>query len=114
GGRGPDFGMGGVEGMGGRTRSRRPRAHTEPESGPAAEHELEVTFMTAARGGTERLRLSSDGKAKTIDVTIPKGIANGSKLRIRAGPGACGVILRIKIGYIPAFGLTALRAVVNA
>lgn len=103
GGRG-DFGMG-FGGMGGRARSRRSRA-AEPVA-RAVEHELLVPFMTAAKGGTETLRLTTDGKARTIDVRIPKGVADGTRLRVRAEGQE--VILRIKVGEHPLFRRSEAR-----
>jgi curved DNA-binding protein len=108
GGRGQDFGMGG---MGGRARTKRGRARAQPEPQPPPEHELEVTFLTAVRGGNERLRLSADGKVRTIDVTIPQGVTNGARLRVRGGSGAGDLILRIKVGEHPLFRRTEVRGV---
>ncbi len=91
----PDFSNVGGRGRGKRSAGRR----AEPE--PAIEHELDVSFMTAVRGGTERVRLDVGGRTKTIDVTIPKGITNGAKLRV--GADGTDVILLIRIGQHPVF-----------
>lgn len=104
GGRGGDYG--GMGGMGGgRTRGQRRRR--EPEAPPATEAELEIGFMTAVRGGTERLRLQSDGRTKTIEVTIPKGVADGARLRVKGEDG--DVILRLRVGEHPVFRRTESR-----
>jgi DnaJ-class molecular chaperone len=99
GGRNPDMG-----GMGGRQRAgRRPgraQAASEPE---VVAQDLDVTFMTAVRGGTERLRLNIEGKSRAIDVTIPRGIANGAKLRVRGGDDIGDIILKIRVGKHPVF-----------
>jgi curved DNA-binding protein len=98
--------------MGGaRARARRsgPRVRTESEEQRVFEHELLVPFMVAAKGGTERLKLSVDGKTRTIDVTIPRGIRDGARLRVRAGDDAPDVILRVKVGEHPLFRRTEAR-----
>jgi curved DNA-binding protein len=89
---------------------RRPRAsRAAPRTrGADAEAELEVSFLTAMRGGTERFRVTQGGKARTIDVTIPKGIADGAKLRIKgagdSGPKEPGdLILTIRVQPHPLF-----------
>jgi DnaJ-class molecular chaperone len=111
GGHGAGFG-GGMGGMGGATRGRpgagkARRAGRTPEAEPAAiEHELDITFMTAARGGTEPLRLNTDGKSRTIEVKIPKGTADGARLRVRGGADGQDIILRIKVGPHPVFRRT--------
>jgi DnaJ-class molecular chaperone len=85
---------------------RRPRSRAAAR-GADVEAELEVPFLTAARGGTERFRVQGAGKGKTIDVKIPKGIADGAKLRIK-GAGEPGpknqtgdLILTIRVGAHP-------------
>jgi curved DNA-binding protein len=88
---------------------RRPRGpRAAPRSrGADIEAALEVPFLTAARGGTERFRVDSGGKPKTIDVKIPSGIADGAKLRVK-GAGEPGpknqpgdLILTIRTGSHP-------------
>jgi curved DNA-binding protein len=96
---GPGFaGAGGPSGARARARKTRGRA---PE--PEVEHELSITFMTAARGGTERLRLSEDGKTQTLEVTIPKGIGDGTRLRVGE------VVLRVRVGHHPMFRRSEAR-----
>ncbi len=99
GGRAEEMNMGGGRARAGRasTRSR----------GSDVEASLEVPFLIAARGGTERFRAEIGGKASTIDVKIPKGIADGAKLRIKGAgePGpkaqAGDLILTIRVGAHP-------------
>lgn len=86
-------------------RSRAERASARSRGGDA-EASLEVPFMTAARGGTERFRAEIGGKSSTIDVKIPKGIADGAKLRIKgaghpAPRGAGDLILTIRVAPHP-------------
>ena len=68
-----------------------PRAHArEPQRGSDLEHPLEVTLEEAAHGGTRRLRLEgADGQVRTIEVTIPPGVRDGTRVRV-AGQGAQG------------------------
>ncbi len=108
GGRAGGFGDGPFAGArGGGRRSRASRV--EPERPRGIEHDLDVDFMTAARGGVEQLRIVTDGKTKTIDVTIPKGIRNGAKLRVKgAADGGSrrvsgDLILNIRVGPHPLF-----------
>ena len=86
-------------------------ARARPVKGQDVEHELDVGFAAAAFGGTERLRMSdASGEPQTIDVKIPAGTADGSKLRVRdkGMPGRNGgpagdLILKIKVGAHPWF-----------
>jgi DnaJ-class molecular chaperone len=67
------------------TRTGRPRA--KPKAPDESRHEVRISFMTAARGGVERLRVSDNGSQRTVEVTIPPGIEEGSQLRVRGGAG---------------------------
>lgn len=70
-------------------------------------HEITISFMTAARGGSHRVQLTADGRAKSIDVQIPRGVVDGAKLRVRAGGGASDldrdVLLTVRVGAHPVF-----------
>lgn len=90
-------GVGGGPGRAGRSggRARAAQAH---------QHELSISFMTAARGGTERLRLSEGDRARTIEVKIPPGIGHGSQLRVKgASPEGGDLMLTIRVGAHPMF-----------
>ena len=92
-------------GAGGRTRAggrARPRS-AAPQATPIHRHDVSITFMTAVRGGTEQLRLTADGSARTIEVTIPPGIDDGGQLRIRGAVGGEDLILTVKVGGHPIF-----------
>ena len=65
----------------GGARASRPRR--EPPRGQDLEHEVTLTFEQAARGTTLPLQISRDGKLETIDVKIPPGVKDGSRVRIR-------------------------------
>ncbi len=79
-------------------RNRAPRADEGPEQPQGIEHDLDVDFMTAARGGVQALRVASNGRTRTLDVTIPRGIREGAKLRVRGGADGGDLILNIRIG----------------
>ncbi len=132
GGGGAGFGAGGVGfeemfgsgGAGARTRRGgggwRP-AGGHPFGGGAAtsargsdvEAELHLTLEEAHRGGKKSLSLQqSDGRTRTLDVTIPAGVTDGSRIRLsgQGGAGAGGaqagdLYLRVKIEPHPYFRL---------
>ncbi|MFG0286337.1 MAG: DnaJ domain-containing protein [Phycisphaerales bacterium JB039] len=70
---------------------------------PPLEHEITVTFETAASRGRETLRLSAGGQERTIDVTIPRAVADGARLRIRSAVGDRDLLLRVRVGGHPVF-----------
>lgn len=75
--------------------------HAEPES---VTHDITVSFLTAAKGGPESLRISVAGKTRTIEVKIPAGTPEGGQLRIKDGAGdGIDLILRIHVGVHPLF-----------
>jgi curved DNA-binding protein len=108
--RGPG-GPGGAGGAGGDPFARAARHRGQPQRGADREVDLAISFMTAARGGSERLRIrQEDGRERTIDVRIPAGVQSGARLRV-AGEGLPGpyggssgdLIVRIEIGQHPTF-----------
>lgn len=76
---------GGASRAGGRKGSRR-AAPRQEEAAPEV-HDVKVDFMRAVRGGSESLRVSSGGAARSVDVKIPAGIPSGATMRLRGlGP----------------------------
>ena len=67
------------------------------------EHEVLISFMTAAIGGKEDVRLVTDDKPRTIEVNIPAGVREGQQLRVRKGAGERDVVITVKVGEHPRF-----------
>lgn len=65
------------------------RARTRQRAGRDVEHEIELTLEDAFHGTTRRLSMKHDGHARTVDVRIPPGIGEGSRVRV-AGEGEHG------------------------
>jgi len=94
---------GGASGGRGRGRGAAPA-----QRGRDIAHTIDITFDTAIKGGKEPLRLSRGHQTETIDVTIPPGIADGAKLRLRGKgqPSPTGsdhgdLILTVRVGKHP-------------
>ncbi len=77
-----------------------PRARPRPT--PPLEIALPISFMTAARGGRERVRLTINGKDTSLEVKIPPAVEHGAKLRVRGVDGQ-SVLLRVEVGGHPLF-----------
>jgi curved DNA-binding protein len=92
---GSPFGGGG--GAGGAARPGRTRARAQQPA--EVRQDVTIDFMTAAKGGVQKLRISEEGgKQRTIEVSIPAGSEEGSQLRVRAGAGpGRDLILRLHI-----------------
>ena len=53
------------------------------------EHPLDLSIEDAYRGATRRLSFERDGAARTVDVKIPAGVGEGSRVRV-SGEGEQG------------------------
>jgi len=77
-------------GMGGRRSRRAARSRV----GADLEYHLTMDFLQAARGTTASVRIQRAKGTETIDVKIPPGVREGSKVRVRGkgqeGPGGPG------------------------
>ncbi|HYM23269.1 MAG TPA: J domain-containing protein [Vicinamibacterales bacterium] len=97
------------EDTGGR-RAARGRTGRGPRAGRDVEQEIELGLEDAYRGATRRLSITHDGHAHTVDVRIPPGVGEGSRVRI-AGEGGAGsgggksgdLYLRIRLAPHPKF-----------
>ena len=75
----------GARGAGGGAAGRAGRARPAPQArrGSDVEHPVTLTFEQAARGTTLPLQINRDGQLETIDVKIPPGVKDASRVRIR-------------------------------
>lgn len=87
---GGDFGdmfeqlFGGRGGAGAARGATRGRARPEPQRGQDVEHGVTLTFEQAARGTTLPLQITrGPGQNETIEVKIPPGVKDGSRIRIK-------------------------------
>jgi curved DNA-binding protein len=101
------FGAGGTRESAGRQRGgRAPRS----QKGRDIEHGVELTLEEAYHGATRRVSIKENGHARSIDVRIPVGVKDGSRVRA-AGEGASGaggassgdLYLRVQVKPHPVF-----------
>lgn len=74
---------------GGRSGSARPGRQARARRGQDVEQELELMLEEAYAGASRRLAIKHDGHARTVDVRIPVGVSEGSRVRV-AGEGKQG------------------------
>ena len=82
-------------------RARGGRGGGAAEAAPT-EHELTITLDEAFGGGTRRVEVSGPGGRRSLDVKIPPGSVDGTRLRLREH----GVVLKIKLARHPRYEVT--------
>ena len=89
-----------------RTRSRAPRS----AKGRDVEHEIELDLEDALRGTVQRLGINQNGQHRSVEVRIPAGVTDGSRVRVSgegergSGAGDSGdLYLRVKLRPHPRF-----------
>jgi curved DNA-binding protein len=100
------FGGGGAAAGEGRARGRAPR----PARGRDVESEAELTLEEAYHGAMRRISITFGGHARTVDVRIPAGVKDGSRVRASGegesgsgGAAAGDLFLRVHIKPHPVF-----------
>ena len=81
-----------------------------PRTGRDFEQEIELSLEDAYRGTMQRLSLTHNGQARTVDVRIPAGVGDGARVRVAgegergtAGGPAGNLYLRIRLAPHPVF-----------
>jgi len=80
------------------------------QQGRDIEHGIELTLEEAFHGATRRVSIKEGGHARSVDVRIPAGVKDGSRVRV-AGEGASGtnggvagdLFLRVQVTSHPVF-----------
>ena len=91
-------------------RARGGRASAKPRRGHDVEEAIDLSLEEAHQGTMRRLSIKHDGHTRTVDVRIPAGVVNGSRVRIagEGEPGQSGsgdLFLRIRVSAHDRFEL---------
>ena len=87
------------------------QTRTHARQGRDVEHEIDLTLEDASEGTLRRLSMQpADGQARTVDVRIPAGVTDGSRVRVggEGEPGSGGaqsgdLFLRVHLVPHPVF-----------
>ena len=89
---------------------QRARSRTRSRKGQDVEHPFELDLEDAIRGSVHKLQLRHDGHSRTVEVRIPAGVTDGSRVRVPgeggrgAGSGPSGdLYLRVHLKPHPVF-----------
>jgi DnaJ-class molecular chaperone len=89
---------------------RRGRGRVRNVRGQDIEHQFELDLEDALRGSVQRLMLRTDSATRNVEVRIPAGVTDGSRVRVpgEGGPGmgsgqSGDLYLRIKLRPHPVF-----------
>jgi curved DNA-binding protein len=91
-------------------RSTRGGRSARGRRGRDVEQELDLTLEDAFNGVTRRLSIKHDGHARTVDVRIPAGVGDGSRVRVpgegehgASGAASGDLYLRVRLAPHPVF-----------
>ncbi|MGH9347427.1 MAG: DnaJ C-terminal domain-containing protein [Vicinamibacterales bacterium] len=102
--------FGGGGGAAGASRRGGTRGRPRQRAGRDVEHEIELSLEDAYHGSRRRLAIQHDGQTRTVDVRLPAGVGDGSRVRV-AGEGEHGsgggspgdLYLRVRLAPHPLF-----------
>lgn len=104
------FGGGGFGDMFGRGRAGRGRRRSAQLPGEDINASINIPFRVSIDGGKTDVRIDRDGKIETISVTIPQGLPDGARMRLRGqglpgtGGGSAGdLLLQVQVEPHPVF-----------
>ena len=81
--------FGGTGGHGPSSGPRGTRGRPRHRKGQDVEHPFELDLEQALRGSVQRLELRHDGHVRSVEVRIPAGVTDGSRVRV-SGEGGVG------------------------
>ena len=107
--------------FGGSSQSGEPRPKRRRTRGRDVEHALELSLDEAFQGVTQRLSIRTKGHPRSVEVRIPPGVTDGSRVRV-AGEGEPGtgtaaagdLYLRVRLRPHPQFRVKGGNLHVNA